>query len=193
MYIEIDIYLVIVDIHLYSQSYSFIILDWFISMNPAMLLFCRCCCVSFRLYCCVITRIYSSSTLFFPPIHHTVCSKIQQQGYRVSVVRFRKLSPLYFFLLNLILYSTQRLSLRKIITNTYNNNIKYYVPSREKFLLDLNLFQFETKSQTDKFFVGFILLNFDHLKLVQYFRIVQLWNQLRSYQLWLKHSVLEML
>ena len=46
--------------------------------------------------------------------------------------------------------------------------MKYYVPSSENFLLDLNLFSFEIKSLTDIFSVGFVLLNLEHLKLVQY-------------------------
>ena len=54
--------------------------------------------------------------------HNTYSSTLFSAS--VSVVRFRKLSsPLYFSLLNLILYSStpQSLSLRKIITNAYNN------------------------------------------------------------------------
>ena len=87
----------------------------------------------------------------------------------VIVVWFRKLYSLYFSLLNLVLFSMQRLSLRKIITNTHN--VKYYNPSREKFLLDLNLLWFEIKSWTDNVLLGFVSLNFDHLKLIYLFKM----------------------
>ena len=81
-----------------------------------MLLFCLCCCVSFCPCCCGIYSRPQQHSLFSV---HTVCSKHTVARAAVVVVLFRKLCSLYFSLLKLILYSTQSLCLRKIITNTH--------------------------------------------------------------------------
>jgi len=61
-----------------------------------------------------------SSTLFSPPTQYAAKHTVARAT--VIVVLFRNLSSLYFFHFKLILYSTQSLSLRKIITNTHNND-----------------------------------------------------------------------
>jgi len=105
------------------------------------LLFRLHCCVSFRLLCCcVITQTYNTAAALslLRPQHSTVCSKTHSgsTGYSHCDLmllflvycpnRFRKLTSLYFSLLKLILYSMQRLSIRKIITNTHS--IYYNLP-----------------------------------------------------------------
>ena len=61
----------------------------------------------------------SSTTIFSPSTKYAVEQTVARNTF--IVVWFRKLFSLYFFLLNLIHYWTQRLSLSKIITNTRNS------------------------------------------------------------------------
>ena len=122
----------LVDIHLYSQSQLFIRLDCCFSYYEygfcyVLLFFLCCCCVSFRLCVlltsCVITHIQQHSLFSV----HTVCSRAHsskgQYSHCCGLIQ-KVIFVIFFSLLKLILYSTQWLSLRKIITNTYN--IKYY-------------------------------------------------------------------
>ena len=103
--------LMFIYIHGHSQLLYWIGLRVIVS---AMLLFRWCCCVSFHLCCCVIE--HTAALSFLRP--HSMQQNTQQHGIRSLWIDLE--SILVIFLLKLILYSTQSLSLRKIITNTYN-------------------------------------------------------------------------
>ena len=122
-----------------------------------VLLFCLRCCVSFRLCCCVMTRTPAALS-FLRPHRSRYVVKYSSTGLSHCGLIYQKVIFVIFF-------SLKPNTLLNAKAQSQNNNNEYLQHKvlrsvKKKILLDLSSFQFEIKSQTDKFSVGFVLLNF---------------------------------